>query len=115
MRKKNCRIARNTIRRQDMSHISNAFTELEIGAEHLQKSYCNITEVVLIALPDIIEHVEKEETDAEQVSNPGNPCRQGKRCLESRYYLYKLDITNHLPNLRGPTDQMECRQITRRG
>ena len=76
MAKRNCRIARNNISRQERSHISRAFTEFEIGAEDLEKAYCDITETVMIALPDVIKHVEKDDTGAEQEANPDKFWRQ---------------------------------------
>ena len=65
-----------TIRMQERSHISNAVTELEIGAENLQNRDDNIDKATTVQAPGTIEHVEKGEADAKQETNPGQNCRQ---------------------------------------
>ena len=71
-------------RRQHRSQISRAVTELEIGAEDLEKTNSDIVDCFMMALPAVIEHVEEEEDCAEQDANPGKFWRQEKRCLTSR-------------------------------
>ena len=56
---------------QERSHISNAVTELEIGAENLKHKDDKYDETTTVWAPGTIEHGDEEEADAKQETNPG--------------------------------------------
>ena len=98
------------IRMQERSQISSAVTELEIGAENLKIRMITIQRSPQIWAPRTIEHVEEEEADSKQETNPGQNSRQQEQQLH-QVQFYKNDLfPKFIPSWCWLEHLKECRQ-----
>ena len=64
--RRNCKIARSMMRRQQSNQISSAVTMVQIGAEDLEDEDCKKYEIITAVLPTGVEHFEKAGEEQEE-------------------------------------------------
>jgi hypothetical protein len=84
--------SKKTIRMQERSQTSNAITELEIGADNLQNKNDKNDKDTTTCPPGTVEHVDEEEADAKQETEPGQNCGQEEASLKKVQFCLRIII-----------------------